>query len=690
MIGNQIANFRILDKLGEGGMGVVFRALDLQLDRPVAIKMLNADLARDPQVVERFRTEAKAQANLNHVNLATLYAFLVDQGNAFMVMEFVEGETFEQIINRRGPIAPGDAVPWFKQALLGMGAAHRMGIVHRDIKPSNLMLNRQGIVKVMDFGIAKVVGTRGMTRTGMQLGTLAYMSPEQIQNRPIDVRTDIYALGITLYQMLSGHVPFESDSDFEIMNGHLTAAPPPLARMYPYAPVQYQNVVMKALEKNPDNRYQTVEEFGAALEHPESAPAPFSAVPVSAGVRPTIIEMPRPPLVAGSSALAAAAAVTAPAAQASPVTMPRAQPAPALPVPPAPAAAASPATGKFSWNSRYTAAAFIAGAAVILLAILMFTRKPPVAQPPAVGAAPAAAADSPPVQPQVEVTTTGQGDPLNPPSPGQSQGPLTLPGGTTVVVSTIDAIDSDRAVSGQRFKASVDEPVVVGDRVAVPKNADAVLEIAGLKRSGHVRGRSELSLQLVSLKVQGRSLPVQTEVQSAQGPSRGSNSAQKAEGGGAMGAVLGGTSGGGEGAAIGGAGGVGGAMAFQMATHGSKVKIPSESRVEFVLTRDATTSQGAASTASSEGPSELDELEHRIDQLASRAAAVNNSLDNLQRQQAAAGYGLRGDIASSQASMQTNLSKAQGAVQQGDAARAKRYADRTAADVELLEHFLGR
>ena len=110
-----------------------------------------------------------------------------------------------------------DAVPWFKQALLGVGAAHRMGIVHRDIKPTNLMLNRQGIVKVMDFGIAKVVGARGATRTGMQLGTPAYMSPEQIQGRPIDVRTDIYALGITLYQMLSGHVPFEEGSDFEIM-----------------------------------------------------------------------------------------------------------------------------------------------------------------------------------------------------------------------------------------------------------------------------------------------------------------------------------------------------------------------------------------------------------------------------------------------------------------------------------------
>jgi len=544
MIGNQIANFRIVDKLGEGGMGVVFRAVDVQLDRPVAIKMLNADLARDPQVVERFRTEARAQANLNHVNLATLYAFLVDQGNAFMVMEFVEGETFEQIISRRGPIPPEDAVPWFKQALLGIGAAHRMGIIHRDIKPSNLMLNRQGIVKVMDFGIAKVVGTRGMTRTGMQLGTLPYMSPEQIQNRNVDVRTDIYALGITLYQMLSGHVPFESDSDFEIMNGHITAPPPPLTRMYPYAPVQYENVVMKALEKNPDNRYQTVEQFGAALEHPEGVPALAGAAPIPPGVRPTIIEMPRP-LVAGSAALAATApafATPTPAAQASPATAPQAQPVPAAPVPLAPAVAASPATGKLAWNSRYTAAAAIAVAALILLAVLMFARKPPVAQAPAVvGPAPAASTDSPLASQQAEVTVTGQ-NPL-----GSSP--------------------------------------------------------------------------------------------SSQSPGQGSTAAPPASG-------------------------------------------PSASPPP----------QHPAKPHKTANPdrAEIDEVEHEVDQLTSRAAAVNNSLDRLQRQQAAAGYGLRGDIVSRQASMQTNLSKAQSAVQSGDVARAKRYANLAAADLEVLEKFLGR
>ena len=301
MEGKQIGNFKILQKLGEGGMGVVYKGIDVQLDRPVAIKMLNADLARNPELVQRFQAEARAQANLNHTNIATLYAFLVTEEGACMVMEFVEGESFEQMIRRAGPMNARDAVLLFKQALLGIGAAHRVGIVHRDIKPANLMLNRQGIVKVMDFGIAKALGVRGMTRTGMQMGTVLYMSPEQIQSRTIDVRTDIYALGVTLYEMLSGHVPFESESDFQVMHDHVNSPPPPLTRYYPYAAKEFENVVAKALEKNPDQRYQTVEEFGAALEHPENVPAPSYVAVAPPVVRGTTIETPP----AGGPAVAA-------------------------------------------------------------------------------------------------------------------------------------------------------------------------------------------------------------------------------------------------------------------------------------------------------------------------------------------------------------------------------------------------
>lgn len=303
MVGRQIANYRILEKLGEGGMGIVYLGVDVQLDRQVAIKMLSPDLAHNPELVNRFQAEARTLAHVNHPNLATLYAFLVINGNAFMVMEFVEGVTLEYIIRRNGPIHAPDAIPWFKQALMGIGAAHRKGIIHRDIKPSNLMLTPQWIVKVMDFGIAKALGTHGMTRTGTAMGTVAYMSPEQVENRATDVRTDIYALGVTLYQMLSGHVPFESDSDFRVMQDHVMTPPPPLTRYYPAAPREYEWVLLKALEKNPNNRFQSVEEFAAALDQPRALPPPVDALPATNLVVPE-----RPGTQSGSLQMSVAAA----------------------------------------------------------------------------------------------------------------------------------------------------------------------------------------------------------------------------------------------------------------------------------------------------------------------------------------------------------------------------------------------
>ncbi len=165
MIGTTIANFRIDAKLGEGGMGIVYKAMDLNLDRVVAIKVISADLSRDPGLMERFRAEAKAQAHLNHTNIASLYNLLSVENYNAIVMEFLEGETFDQMLHRRGLVPSAEAVPFFRQALLGIGFAHRNGIVHRDIKPSNIMVNKYGVVKVMDFGIAKVLGGQRLTRT---------------------------------------------------------------------------------------------------------------------------------------------------------------------------------------------------------------------------------------------------------------------------------------------------------------------------------------------------------------------------------------------------------------------------------------------------------------------------------------------------------------------------------------------
>ena len=230
MIGSEIGNYRIVEKIGEGGMGIVYKAIDIHLDRIVAIKALNSEYSGNAMLIERFRNEARAQAHLNHPNLATLYAFLVQDDAAYMVMEFVDGETFHQMVLQRGAVPAAEAVPLFQQALAGIGYAHRMGVIHRDIKPSNIMLNREGVVKVMDFGLAKVSGDHGITRTGVRLGTAYYMSPEQILMKPVGARSDIYSMGATLYEMLTGNAPFHADSEYEILNGHVNTPPPPLTR----------------------------------------------------------------------------------------------------------------------------------------------------------------------------------------------------------------------------------------------------------------------------------------------------------------------------------------------------------------------------------------------------------------------------------------------------------------------------
>src|SRR5579872_509347 len=269
MVGTQVGNYLIEEKLGEGGMGTVYRALELQLDRRVAIKILHADLARNQSVVERFRAEARAQANLLHPNVAVLYSFLVVGGIAMMVMEYIDGQNVQEIVRRSGPIQVPHATSWLQQALAGIGAAHRVGIVHRDIKPSNLMITRDGAVKVLDFGIAKVTGgSRSVTSTGAKLGTVYYMSPEQVQGGPIDARSDIYSLGITFYEMLTARVPFNSDSDFTVQKDHVQSPPPLPTAFVPGITRGIEKIILKALEKRPEDRFQTVEEFSSALNNP--------------------------------------------------------------------------------------------------------------------------------------------------------------------------------------------------------------------------------------------------------------------------------------------------------------------------------------------------------------------------------------------------------------------------------------
>jgi serine/threonine protein kinase len=265
MIGSVVGSYKITEKIGEGGMGAVFKGVDVMLEREVAIKMLRPELARNPQIVERFRTEAVTLAKLNHPYIATLYSFLRQGDDFFMVMEFVRGDTLDTVIRKTGPMAAERAVALFCQALEGIEHAHSQGIIHRDIKPANMMLAGDGAIKVMDFGIARVLGTDRLTKTGHLIGTVEYMSPEQIRGEETDGRSDVYSLGILLYEMLTGRVPFTSTSEYELMRRQIEDAPTPPRVFASQVPLAVEQIIMRALAKKPEARHQSAGEFRSLL-----------------------------------------------------------------------------------------------------------------------------------------------------------------------------------------------------------------------------------------------------------------------------------------------------------------------------------------------------------------------------------------------------------------------------------------
>jgi len=262
-------NYKILEKLGEGGMGEVFKGLDLALEREVAIKALRTGLTQHPEILERFRKEAVALAKLNHPNIATLYSFVSHGEGYYMVMEFAPGETLDRIITKhKGGLPWKQALSLIRQALQAIQHAHHQGIIHRDIKPPNMMLSDRGILKVLDFGIARVLDATRFTRPGLVVGTPKYMAPEQIIGRQVDARSDIYALGIVLYEMVTGQVPFRASSEYEFMRAQLERPPTPLREFVPLVPKAIEQVAMRALAKRPEERFQTIGAFMDALREP--------------------------------------------------------------------------------------------------------------------------------------------------------------------------------------------------------------------------------------------------------------------------------------------------------------------------------------------------------------------------------------------------------------------------------------
>jgi serine/threonine-protein kinase len=260
-----IGHYEIRELLGSGGIGQVYAGVDLELGRNIAIKVLRPEFSSDPGFVERFRAEAASLARLNHPNITTLYSLHRQDQELFMIMELVHGQTLEALLTRVRRLGGRESLAMVAQTAAGLSYAHRMGVIHRDIKPANLMVTDSGLLKIMDFGIARVRGSQRLTREGSIVGTLAYVAPEQVKGAEGDERSDLYSLACVLYEMLSGEPPFRSDSDYEMLRAQVEQRPEPLAVRPQGLDAKVEQALMQGLAKDPEQRYASVADFSRAL-----------------------------------------------------------------------------------------------------------------------------------------------------------------------------------------------------------------------------------------------------------------------------------------------------------------------------------------------------------------------------------------------------------------------------------------
>jgi Tol biopolymer transport system component/tRNA A-37 threonylcarbamoyl transferase component Bud32 len=301
MLGRQLGHFEIVSLLGEGGMGAVYKARDTHLERLVALKVLPHDKMADPERKRRFSQEAKAASALNHPNIITIYDIASDEGVDFIAMEYVEGPTLEALL-ASGPLRIDDAIKYARQMADALAAAHAAGILHRDLKPANVIVRVNGLVKLLDFGLAKLtdvgeVGgsdttrTMALTQAGTLMGTVAYMSPEQAEGKKLDFRSDIFSFGVVLYEMVAGKRAFKGDSQASLLASLLRDEPPPVADLRADVPLELERLIARCLRKEPERRVQTMADLKVALEDLTE----FSRTTARAPARATVQQPPSVP-----------------------------------------------------------------------------------------------------------------------------------------------------------------------------------------------------------------------------------------------------------------------------------------------------------------------------------------------------------------------------------------------------------
>ncbi len=548
--GQRIGDYEVLGVLGAGGMGKVYKVRNVISDRVEAMKVLLANLAVQKELADRFLREIKLLASLDHPNIAKLNTALTLDNQLVMMMEYVDGVTLASRL-LRGPIPPADAAKYSDQVLSALSYAHKLNVIHRDVKPANMMLTSQGVVKLMDFGIARPNDEAGMTSTGATLGSMNYMSPEQVRCEHVDQRSDLYSMGVSLYEMVTGKLPFRGHSNYSVMSAHLQETPQPPIAVRPDLPKGLSDIILMAMAKNPPDRFQTAEAFAAALRSVFPAGAAVAVSPTPAVRAPQATPAVSAPQVPTQATVPMAVVATA----------------------------QSQAAARSSHRGAYMA---LGGILVVGMLVAGGFYVPRVIKTHA-GSRSAA--------PQSETQPMAQ--PADATQPADAATPVT--------------------------PAATDTPAATPapDAAAVPAPAAALPAPASLAAP-------------------------------AAAPARADRSATKA---------------------------------------GQDAQSKANEAAEEKADREA---QQKANEEAGRRAAELKDSEKQFDQLTSRAAAISDGLDTLRRAQAAQGYGLRGDIATAEQLMKTDLARAQDALQQQDGAKAKEYLDKAEVQASIIERFQGR
>ena len=613
--GQRLGDYEILEVLGAGGMGKVYKVRNVISDRVEAMKVLLPNLSSQQELADRFLREIKLLASLNHPNIAQLRTALTIDNQLVMIMEFVEGVTLASRI-QEGPLPAASAVNYTDQVLGALSYAHKMNIVHRDVKPANMMLTPQGVVKLMDFGIARSASDRGLTMTGTTLGSLNYMPPEQVKGEPADARSDLYSLGISLYEMATGRLPFQGDSSYSLMAAHLNEQPRPPIEYRADIPETLNQIILISLEKDPAKRFQSADAFRNALKN-----------------------------VPGAARIA-----TQPAAPAM-TPVPRSQPSQTT-------VFESPVPGSGSATALFTGSSTDNSATLLPDSTPAPTTRPGTSPSAAPLFAPSASSAK---IPEAAKSTT----PMVPQAASKSHRGLYVALGGLLVVGCLAAAafvvprhirtraDADKAAIPSAPQQAT--PPAQATLTPQPDNVSVSPSGVSVSSTNPDGSKSQVSVSPNGVQVTNVPPPTPGDVPAAPAP----DSAQPAA---------------------------------SPSPSGAHHPHPPASAVSHPQSQQMNPSPNAsaqAQQAQAEADALAEEVEKQSDQVGSRAAAVTQSIDGLKREQAAQGYGLRGDIASSEERMNTYYAKAQDAMKHQDAKSAKKYLDLAEGELEKLEKFLG-